>query len=190
MVTSLIPAFGNSVMNTFLCHLSFPLLLELHLQVQADEINDAPLTDIFLSFFKQSPLLKTLKLLGPIIEHDSELVRVLSTTPALTHLYISLYVSTPLTLHHLFTHLAESWLVDDPCRASEQFLPKLQCLHFSGHSPNPWDDLSKAFGPISEITNPRRRPFNQRRFESLDYDAYRDSGHNANMCRSRMQALT
>ena len=173
---------GDSVMSTFLCHLSFPSLLELHLQIQADGINDAPLTDKFVSFFKRSPLLKTLKLLGPIIKHDSELVRVLSTTPALTHLYISRYVSTSLTLHHLFTRLAESWLVeDDPCRASEQFLPKLQCLHFSGHSPNPWDDLSKAFGPISEITNPRRRPFNQLQFESLDYEADRDNEHSANM---------
>jgi hypothetical protein len=89
-LNSLYLQLGDSVLNTFLCHLSFPSLVELHLQVQADGINDAPLTDKLLSFFERSPLLKTLKLLGPIIEHDSELVRVLSTTPALTHLYISL----------------------------------------------------------------------------------------------------
>jgi len=173
---------GDSIINTFLFHLSFPSLLELHLQ--SNGLDDAPLTDKLLSFFERSPLLKTLKLLGPIIEHDNELVHVLSTTPALTHLYIYLYDSTPLTLHYLFTRLAESWLVeDDPCRASEQFLPKLQCLHFSGYSSNPWDDLSKAFGPISEITNPRRRPFNQLQFESLDYDADRDNEHSTNMMR-------
>jgi hypothetical protein len=171
----------DPVLNTFLCHLSLPSLLELQLD---DKLNDAPPIDSLLSFFERSPLLKTLKLLGPIIEYDSELVRVLSTTPALTHLYIVPCISTPFTLHQFFTHLAESWLVeDDPWRASEQFLPKLQCLHFSGYSSNPWDDLPKAFGPISEIANPRRRPFNQLQFECLNYDGVMDNEHSENMRR-------
>ena len=162
----------GSILNTFLRHLSFPSLLELSL-------GDSPITDELLSFIERSPVLKTLNLIGPIFEHGSELIRVLSTTPALTHLFILLYTSSPLPIHHLFTHLAESWLVED---ASEQFLPKLQSLHYTGYSSNPWDDLSTVFGPISEITNPRRRPFNQLRFKCLDA-AVEDDEHDANMMR-------
>jgi hypothetical protein len=41
----------------------------------------------------------------------------------------------------------------------------LQSLHFSGHYSHPWDDVPRAFGPISEITNSLRRPFIQLLFE-------------------------
>lgn len=166
----------DRVINTFLCHLSLPSLLELHL-----DINEAPFTDNLLSFFELSPLLKTLNLQGTTFEHGSELLRILSTTPVLTHLYIVCFGSTPFALHHLFTHLAESWLVEDnPCWASEQFLPKLQCLHL--WLSNPWDDLSKVFGSISEINNPRRS-FNQLQFEFVNYDGVRDNEHSADMMR-------
>jgi len=171
-LNSLFVELVDSKIDTFLHHFSLPSLQELHLDYGA--CFNTPPTDALLAFCARSPLLKKLQLMGSVIEHDSELVRILSTTPALTHLYIVPRPIAGLTLRHLLTRLAESWLVgDDPCQAHEQFLPKLQCLHFSGHLSS--DDLCEAFGPLSEITNPHRRPFNQLQFlwlnQHLNYNA-------------------
>jgi len=177
-LNSLFFELTNSKMDTFLHHFSLPSLQKLHLNYGV-YLNTPP-TVALLSFCARSPLLKKLKLMGSVIEHDLGLVRVLSKTPALTHLYIAPHPLAVLTLRHLFTRLAESWLVgDDPCQAHEQFLPKLQCLHFSGQLSS--DDLCEAFGPLSEITNPHRRPFNQLQFLLLDHDRLIRDDYEASM---------
>jgi len=165
-LNSLFLELDDSKIDTFLHHFSLPSLQELHLDY--GELFNTPPTAALLSFCARSPLLKKLQLMGSVIKHDSVLVRVLSTTPALTHLHIAPHPLADLTLRHSLPRLAESWLVgDDPCQAREHFLPKLQRLHFSGQLSS--DDLSEAFGPLSEITNPHRRPFNQLQFLWLNH---------------------
>jgi hypothetical protein len=146
------------LISIFFSYLTLPSLIELVLGEGAGPL-EFP-ADALVSFFaRSSPPLKKLQLRSPIIDHEYKIVGVLEKIPALTHLNITPYYLTIYTPRHLFARLAESWLVGgDP---GEHFLPKLESLHFSGHYRGPWDDVPKAFGPTSEISNPLRRPFIQ-----------------------------
>jgi hypothetical protein len=123
-------------------------------------------TNTLVSFFTRLlPPLKTLHLLQVAIEHEHEVVRILQKTLVLTHLQIIPEYLTHYNPCHLFVLLAESWLVRN--HTCEQILPK-RSLHPRGPYSDTWNDVANAFGPISEITNPLRRPFSQLSFQLLE----------------------
>ncbi|KIM36727.1 hypothetical protein M413DRAFT_31363 [Hebeloma cylindrosporum] len=166
----------ESGIDTFFNRLSIPSLESLDIGVKREYYEASIPVDAIIGFLACSPLLHHMEIFHPRFESGEELVQICEATPCLTMLVIGFgwiwhdqyhrkWEPDLDAIHLLLIRLSETWLVTNN---HVNFLPKLQKFVFEG----PWpqipclDMLPEAFGPISEIGNPLRRPL---RFLDIDF---------------------
>ncbi|KIM36732.1 hypothetical protein M413DRAFT_31367 [Hebeloma cylindrosporum] len=155
--------------ETFFRRVSFPFLERLEFGLENDYATTIPVDDIITFLARSSPLLQCLKIFHPYFDIAEDLIRICEAAPFLTELLISFgwlgdrrcrrWETDFDAVHLLLSRLSETWLATN--HHTMNFLPQLEKLVYDG----PWlpinslDMIPKAFGPMSDIRNPFRRPF-------------------------------